>query len=168
MAPRLQRSRTPAAVVSGSDAGASKRELSLLEVLAKRFALGTLSAPAVVELAAAAARDTGPGGACSVRELAALESQIEHKRNLARAVRRVFAGAGFIDQPPLSWVCLPISKRAPREPEGTRVESTPWPCVLPILELPSCLKPGERALTASTPALRQAAASWCETMARQG
>ncbi len=169
MAPRLQRSRTPAAVVSGrSDAAASSRELSLLEVLAKRYALGTLSGPAVVELAAAAARDAGPQGPCSVRELAALESEIQHSRNLARAVRRVFSGAGFIDQPPLSRVELPISKRAPLEPEGTKVEPTAWPCVLPILELPSCVAPGERALTASTPALRRAAATWCETMSRQG
>ncbi|MCP4243104.1 MAG: hypothetical protein GY772_21330 [bacterium] len=172
MPPRLARTRTPAAVVrAAGDAGEPPRRRTLLEELAKLFALGTLSAPAVVELAVAAAGDAGRSGGCSVRELARVAERVRDRRNYARAVRAVFAGAGRREQAPLCMAELPIVRRDASESTGYRIEQTAWPLALPLFELPGIVQDRERlpqfAVEAGSPMAR-AMERWVAELAETG
>ncbi|MCP4241950.1 MAG: hypothetical protein GY772_15450, partial [bacterium] len=119
----------------------------------------------------AAAGDAGRGGGCSVRELVRVAERVHDRRNYARAVRAVFAGAGRREQAPLYMAELPIARRDASEPTGRRIERTAWPLALPLFELPGVVQDPERlpqfAVEAGSP-MASAMERWVAELAESG
>ncbi|MCP4242466.1 MAG: hypothetical protein GY772_18070, partial [bacterium] len=165
MPPRFRRAQAPAGLAAAAPA---EEQPTLWRVLAKRFLLGQLQAPAVVEIAAAAATDAGPTGGCSVRRLA----QLKHLSggSLHRAVRRQLQQQLSSTMPPAYMVELPISKK---RGGTTVVEQVSWPLLLPLFKLPSIITSRKRLRDftlgeSDEGARKRNVRRWCERMQQEG